>query len=442
MSASVAAGNSNAITQLIDHGKVTAQQLLVVGLCMFFNMLDGFDITAMAIVAQAVSSDLQLTSTQVGWIFSFALAGMMAGAMLLAPLSDLVGRRRLIIASLLLIGVSVLLTAQADSLTEFVILRFISGAGAGAMLASQATLAAEYSPERFRALAVVAVTAGYPLGAMFTSVVAEYIVPDYGWRGMFVFGGGLTALMAFVALMLIPESLKFLAERQPPKALQRINKILARMGKPAAQQLPEKPAQNRSAGFLATLASLLSPELRRRTLTIWGIFFLGFLSLYFLMSWLPSIMEMAGYSEATGRHAFFLFNLGGVIGVVCLGLMSVRLPLTHLICALMFTSGIAMAVFALTDGSETLRLGLIFVIGVLLQGGFTGMYSAAAKAYPTHNRSTGIGWAIGLGRFGAVVGPWFAGVLIDEGWGLDASFLLFATPIAIAGLIAFTLRIR
>ena len=177
------------VAEIIDNGNVSGQQLLVIGLCMLFNMLDGFDITAMAVVANAVSAELQLTADKLGWIFSFALAGMMAGAMFLAPVSDLIGRRRLIIFSVTLVGVSILLTAQATTLLEFIVLRFISGIGAGAMLASQATLAAEYSPDKYRALSVALVTSGYPLGAMFTSVAAGFLMPDYGWRGMFWAGG-------------------------------------------------------------------------------------------------------------------------------------------------------------------------------------------------------------------------------------------------------------
>ena len=173
-------------TEIIDTSAVSGRQILIIILCLLFNMVDGFDITAMAIVAQSVGQELSLSAEKLGWIFSMALAGMMAGAMLLAPLSDVFGRRKMIISSLVLVGSSIVLTANATSLTGFMLLRFISGLGAGCLLATQATLASEYSPERFRTLAVSAVTAGYPIGAMMTSVVAAYLIPEYGWRGMFL----------------------------------------------------------------------------------------------------------------------------------------------------------------------------------------------------------------------------------------------------------------
>ena len=444
MSAPPAAGSAGLVARIIDDGQVSGQQILVVGLCMFLNMLDGFDITAMAVVAAAVSTELVLSPDKLGWIFSFALAGMMAGAMFLAPISDLIGRRRMIIFSVTLVGVSIVLTAMATTLGEFIVLRFVSGLGAGAMLALQATLAAEYSPDKYRALSVVLVTSGYPLGAMFTSVVAAYVMPDFGWRGIFWFGGVLTLVMGVVAYVLIPESLKFLIERRPSDALQRVNQVLAKLGKSTLDAMPdvEQASRQDRAGLAGTMARLLSKELRRRTLTLWTTFFLCFSTLYFLMSWIPKLMVDAGYAESVGRYAFFLFNLGGVIGIYILGGLSTRIKLTNLVFTLLFTSAIGMIVFAVAPRDKDVLLLLIFIIGVLLQGGFTGLYGAAAKAYPTAVRSTGIGWSVGLGRSGAVVGPAAAGYLIVAGLDMSANFIVFAVPLAIGGLIAYRLHIH
>jgi benzoate transport len=444
MATPASASSDNLVANIIDNGRVSGQQVLVVGLCMLFNMLDGFDITAMAVVASSVAGELQLTPDKLGWIFSFTLAGMMSGAMFLSPVTDLLGRRNMIIVSIALVGVSIVLTAMATTLTEFIVLRFISGIGAGAMLASQATLAAEYSPEKYRALSVVLVTVGYPAGAMFTSVVADLLMPGFGWRGMFWFGGLVTLAMVVVAFLFIPESLKFLLERRPPRALERVNAILERMQKPAVAVLPrpEPESGGREANFVGTMTGLLSKELRSRTLTLWATFFLCFSTLYFLMSWIPKLMEDSGFTAAVGRDAFFLFNLGAIFGVLVLGWLSTRMKLTNLVFAFLFASAVGMIVFALAPGEKGLLLGLIFLIGVLQQGGFTGLYGAAAKAYPTGVRSTGIGWSIGLGRFGAVVGPAVAGYLIVAGLDMAANFIVFAVPMAIGGLFAYRLHIR
>ncbi|MDX2410322.1 MAG: MFS transporter [Woeseiaceae bacterium] len=431
-------------TQVIDNGKVSRQQILVVVLCMFFNMVDGFDIIAMAVVAGEVSREMMLPADKVGWIFSFALAGMVAGAMLLAPISDIVGRRKVIVVSIIVVGVSILLTANATTLTEFIALRFTSGLGAGVMLASQATLAAEYSPEKYRSLSVTFVTSGYALGAMLTSVAAGLILPDYGWRGMFWFGGAATLVMGIVAWLLIPESLKYLLERRPGDALRRINKILTKLNRESLLQMPdvEPRQQKKSLGMVQVMSQLLAKEHRKVTLTLWTTFFLAFSALYFLLSWIPILIEDSGFSAADARDAFFLFNLGGVIGVWILGILSTRWKLTNIVFTLMFSASIFMVIFAAIPGDIDFLLTLIFIIGLLQQGGFTGLYAAAAKAYPTSMRSTGIGWSIGLGRLGAVAGPAIAGYLIASGFDMSANFYIFAVPLAASAIIAYRLHLR
>ena len=430
------------INEFIDNGSITSQQILVVSLCFIFNMLDGFDITAMAVVASPVSVDLALTPDLLGWICSFALAGMMVGAMALAPIADIIGRRALIILSLMIVGISVIMTSKVESLTPFMLLRFISGMGAGALLASQASLAAEYSPDKYRALSVAIVTAGYPTGAMMTSVVAGYILPEYGWRMMFLFGGVVTVSMVIVAWLMIPESLKYLIEKKPNNALEKINKILLKLNAPSINELP--PSNNDrevTVSMIGNMRMLLSPKFRRLSLMLWTSFFCAFGTLYFLMSWIPKLMENAGYDMAVGRDAFLLFNLGGVIGIYLLGILSVKWKLTNLILNLSLVSAVSMIIFALVPNQLNILFILILLIGILQQSAFTGLYGVAAKAYPTEIRSTGVGWAIGLGRSGAVVGPAVAGYLILAGYDMSANFIFFALPMIVCGLIAYKLNI-
>ncbi len=438
------ASAANVVSDVIDDGEISGQQLLVVGLCLFFNMLDGFDITAMAVVATAVAAELQLTPDRVGWIFSFALAGMMAGAMFLAPVSDIIGRRKLIIFSVFLVGASIIWTANANSLTEFMILRFISGVGAGAMLACQATLAAEYSPEKYRAASVAVVTSGYPLGAVMTGFVAGFIMPDFGWRGMFWFGGALTLAMVIVAWLLIPESLKYLIERRPENALERINVILGKLQKPTLAGLPVIEVENKDKGayFFQVMTKLLAREHRFKTLTLWTAFFLCFSTLYFLMSWIPALMEYSGYSQSVGHDAFIWFNIGGVMGIYLMAGLSTRWKLSNMVFLLSTLSALGMIVFAYAPNKLSLLMGLTLVIGILQQGGFTGLYGIASKVYPTKIRSTGIGWAIGLGRSGAVAGPAIAGYLIAAGFDMSQNYIVFAIPMAIGGFIAYLLHVK
>ena len=441
-----ATANNPTPADLINNSAMGGQQIFIIALCLIFNMLDGFDITAMAIVAKTVGQELALPAEQLGLIFSFALAGMMAGAMFLAPISDFIGRRSMIIVSLLLVGVSIIFTARADTLTEFIILRFISGLGAGSLLASQATLASEYSSDKFRALAVGAVTAGYPMGAMMTSVVAGYAMPDYGWRGMFYFGGVLTVAMAFLAILFIPESLKFLSTKRSDDSLEKINKQLAKIGKPTVDALP--PVQydentQESGNFLAKVLVLLGSEHRRTTLLLWSAFFFSIATLYVLMSWVPKMVEDSGFSFETSRHAFFLLNFGGVIGIFLMGMAATRIHLSKLLLIMLAGAGISMVAFAAIPLEQrSLIMTVIFIVGFLVNGGYTGLYAAASKAYPTVIRATGIGWCIGLGRSGAVIGPTVAGYLIAADFSMSAIFYVFSIPVIVSGIFAFVLRLK
>ena len=443
MSVTAPASSANPVANLLEDGKVSGQQLFVIVLCVLFNMVDGFDITAMAIVATSVGADLDLAPDRIGLIFSAALAGMMAGAMGLAALADVVGRRKMIIASLALIGASISLTANAQSLGEFVALRFVSGLGGGALLALQATMAAEYSPEKWRSLAVTIVTMGYPAGAMMTSVVGDIVMPDYGWRGMFWFGGAVTLLMAAVALVFLPESLKFLFERRPQNTLERINVILPRLQKKPLDELPAVDDTDRpKSNVIQNMLKLLAKEYRAKTLILWLTFFMCFSALYFLMSWIPPLMERSGFSAEDGRRAFFLFNLSAIFGVLVLGTAATRWKLSNLVAGYLLLSAVSMVWFAVSPSNLNLLLTITFLLGFLQQGGFMGLYAVAAKSYPTEIRGTGIGWCIGLGRSGAVAGPAIAGYLITAGFDMSALYFVFAVPMAIGGLLAWRTQVR
>jgi len=277
-----------------------------------------------------------------------------------------------------------------------------------------------------------------------TSVVAGYIMPEYGWRGMFWFGGVFTLVMGLVAWMLIPESLKYLFERRPVNALSRVNGILEKLKKPTLSALPAVAAEkkDKDSNLFKVMLKLLAPEHRLKTITLWAAFFLCFSTLYFLMSWIPKLMVDSGYSESVGHDAFFNFNLGGVIGIYLMAWMSTRFKLSNLIFLLSFSSAIGMVIFAYAPNQLSLLMALILIIGILQQGGFTGLYGVASKVYPTEIRSTGIGWAIGLGRSGAVAGPAIAGYLIVAGFDMSANFIFFAIPMALGGFIAYMLHVR
>ncbi|MEO0998944.1 MAG: MFS transporter, partial [Pseudomonadota bacterium] len=360
--------------------------------------------------------------------------------------SDIVGRRRTILASVTLIGVSMLATPYAQNLTALAVARFVTGLGVGAMLASLAAIASEYLPDRYRSFGVVAITAGYPAGATAGAFVAAPMIAEFGWRSVFFAGGAATLAMLVVVLALIPESLAWLNQHRPPDALGRINAALKAIGKTTVTALPVPAAAPERRGgaqrFLANLLALLAPGRALLTLTVWLTFFFCFIALYFLMSWIPKLVEASGHSLSIGIYTSSTFNLGGVLGMLLLGFLSTRLALTRLIALFVCAAAALMVLFGFLPQTVPVLLVMTAAIGFLLQGGFTGMYAVAAKVYPADIRATGVGWAIGLGRLGAVVGPYLGGLAIDAQFSMATSFALFAIPLAIGGVLAYLLNVR
>jgi benzoate transport len=443
--------NHQSITELIQAKSGGYMHILVVVLCMLTNMLDGFDITAMAVVAGSVGNEMNIPPEKLGFAFSFSLAGMMFGAMFLASLSDTYGRRNVIIVSLGAIGISVLSTAFTSNLTELVILRFISGLGAGAMLASQATLTSEYSADKYRALCVAIVTAGYPLGAMMTGLVGQYIITDYGWRSMFILGGSLSIGMCFIIYFLLPESLFFLCNKKPKDALTKINRILAKYNVPQVDvlsedsietSLSEEKTEITNDRLWKRISQLFAGDLGKKTILLWSCFMLAMITMYFLMSWIPKLIVNAGFSSTTANYAFSMFNFGGVTGIFIMGMIAVRWQLSIVVSLFLTSSGVLMLLFAFTAHTELMIITLITLIGLSLQGGFTGLYALSAKLYPTEIRTTGVGWALGVGRLGAVFGPAIAGFTIASGIDMQLNYMLFAIPVLLSGIAIYKLSIR
>ncbi len=410
-------------------------QYVVIGLCFLLNMLDGMDVLVIAFAAPALAAEWSIAPPALGVVFAAGTFGMVTGAMLLAPVADRIGRRRLILASIALIGVGVTLTAAAATVDTLLLLRFASGVGIGALLASTATIAAEYAPDRKRNFIVGFVLSGYTIGAFLSGLVAARVIPEHGWQAMFVVAGLLTLATLPLAWWLLPESPDFLARVRPQGALERINAILRRMSLPPLAGLPEVD----DVESAASVAALLHPARRASTLLLWVAFFMAFGTLYFLLSWIPKLAAETGLPLDVAIYAGAVFNLGAFFGICLQGWLSLTLGLTRTIAGFMGLAALLMAIFGLVT-EPWLVLTLFGLIGFTVQGGFVGLYAVAARLYPAELRNTGIGWAIGLGRFGAVVGPLAGGLLISLGLGMAENFTVFAVPMVAAA--AFTLLIR
>ena len=424
------------IRQLIDERPISGLQLRVILGCFALNMLDGFDVQAIAFTAPTISQEWQLTPYVLGIIFSAGLIGMTLGALFIAPYTDVIGRRAMILLSLLAIAVSMALTGMTDNATEMIVMRVVTGLGIGSILASLTSLVAEYTPSRKRSLAVGFMQVGYPLGATAGGFAAVWLIQACGWQAVFYFGSALSFVAALCASFWLPESLEFLSSRRPANALDRINRVLTRMRWQPLQTMPAAPA----VVAKPSVTSILTPEYRNWTLLLWGGFFMAFLTLYFLFSWVPKITVDAGLSVDKGIYIGTALNFGAFLGGTILGYLSDRFGVRPLI--IWFFSGgvVFMVAFGFAPPEVGLLLILAFMLGFCVLGGFVGFYISAACLYHTEIRTTGVGWSIGAGRTGAIIGPYLGGVLISMGYSTSVNFIVFAVPLVLACIAIYLLR--
>lgn len=432
--------NSNSIRDRIDQGPVTFAQLLIIAIGFLLNCVDGFDVVAISVAAPALTESWGISSVEMGYILGAALFGMMFGALFLAPLGDKYGRRVIVLTAVFLTGISMIVTGFVDRSVEMmIVIRTISGIGIGAIFASAATFGSEFTPEKYKNLAVTMIIAGYPFGAMIVGPIAAMILPAYGWPTLFFVGGTATLMICLMAYFLLPESVQYLENSDQRDRLEKINAVLKKIKRDPVSDLPERTA---TAIKTVRVAELLSPDLMKDTLKLWTIFFMGFLTIYFLMSWIPSLFVNNGFTMKEGIYALTLNNLGAVFGTTVIGLLGTKYRLNLPIGCFFFGTASMMLYFTLTTPSDLMVLYvLIFIIGSFVNGAFSAMYAATARIYNSTIRSTGIGWCAGIGRTGAIASPVIAGYLIAFDLSMYALFAVFAIPVLIAAILIISIRV-
>ncbi|AUD02890.1 MFS transporter [Spirosoma pollinicola] len=415
---------------VIDQQPISRMQYATIVICFLMNMLDGMDVMVISYAAPTIAKSWSISPEALGLVFSGGLLGMTFGALFLAPYADLIGRKALIIISAAIMGVSIYLTSLSVGIIPLIVFRFISGIGIGSMLASTAALAAEYTPNKTRDFWVSFVISGYPVGAVLSGLVAAKVIPVSGWQAMFQLAGIVTFLSLPLIQLFLTESLEFYFKSQPLRALEKANGILTKMGQPILASLPQK--STKSVGL--PIKSLLDEEYKLSTIQLWISLFLAFATLYFLTSWIPKLATSAGLSVELAIYAGTVFNVGAFFGITTQGYFSSLFGLKKTIGVFLIFTGVIMAAFKLFIGSSMLLL-VFALLGFGIQGGFVGLYAVAARLYPTEFRTTGVGWSIGIGRLGGIIGPAVGGVLIGMGLSMVTNFLIYAVPTIFAGIM-------
>lgn len=423
---------SLSVKELIDQRSMTRLQYATVLVCFLMNIIDGVDVLVISYCASAIAKSWSLSPEALGAVFSSGLAGMTVGALLLAPLADKIGRKKMILLSAVLVGASIFITAYTTTLNQLILLRFLSGIGIGSMLASTAALTAEFTPDKSKDFWVSMVLAGYPVGAVIAGFVAASVIPSSGWQMMFKLAG-ITSLVSIpIIYFFMSESIDFYLKKQPKLALKKVNSILNKMRLSSLKELPEKLPK------LAAIpvGKLVSKEYKRATFQIWTALFFAFGCLYFLISWIPKLAESTGLSMELAIYAGTVFNVGAFFGIALQGYISSKIGLKKTIAIFLITTAVLMSILSLFIGSDFILLLFAF-IGFTLQGGFVGLYAVAARMYPTEFRTTGVGWAIGAGRLGGVIGPALGGILVGMGLSMATNFMIFAIPAMLAGIVTY-----
>jgi benzoate transport len=363
-------------------------------------------------------------------LLSAGLFGMAGGSLFVAPWADRFGRRTLTLLCLGVITTGMLLSAFTRAPGQLTALRVLTGIGIGGILASLNVITAEYSSLRWRSSAISLQVTGYPIGATIGGTIAAYLITHHGWRSAFLFGAVGSAIMIPVVIRALPESLDFLLARRPPGALARLNDLLRRMGRPQVAQLPEPAAGERTARNPVT--RLLTDGAARGTLLIWSAFFLLMFNFYFVTSWTPKLLVAAGLSTRQGITGGVLLNVGGIVGGSLFGYLATRLPLKRLTPIYLGLTAVCLALFGLFATDLGAAFPIALAIGVFLFGSMVGLYAVTPRLYPAAIRTTGMGWAIGIGRIGAILAPIIAGLLVDRGWGTASLYYAFAVPLVVA----------
>ena len=426
------------INTVVDEAKFTPFHWSVLIWCLLIIIFDGYDLVIYGVALPLLMQEWGLTTVQAGFLASTALFGMMFGAMSFGTLSDKIGRKKTIMICVAIFSGFTFLGAFANTPTEFGILRFLAGLGIGGVMPNVVALMTEYAPKRIRSTLVAVMFSGYAIGGMASALLGSFLVADYGWKIMFYI-----AIIPFIALPLLwkflPESLMFMTKKGETEQVRTVvTKIAPELYIDQASTFKlDEPV----AGDEAPLKALFQQGRMFSTVMFWVAFFMCLLMVYALGSWLPKLMIQAGYSLGASMLFLFALNIGGMIGAIGGGALADKFHLKPVLTT-MFTVGAIALILLGFNSPQAVLYALIAVAGAATIGSQILLYTFVAQFYPAAVRSTGMGWASGIGRIGAIVGPVLTGALLTLELPHQMNFLVIAIPGVIAALAIFMVNLK
>ncbi|UVK80664.1 aromatic acid/H+ symport family MFS transporter [Pseudomonas sichuanensis] len=419
---------------IIDNARFSPFHWMVMAWCGLLLIFDGYDLFIYGVVLPTLMKEWGLTPLQAGALGSYALFGMMFGALLFGSLADRIGRKKGIAICFALFSGATILNGFASSPSDFGLYRFFAGLGCGGLMPNAVALMNEYAPKRLRSTLVAIMFSGYSLGGMLSAGVGIFLLPRFGWESMF-FAAAVPLLLLPVILYYLPESIGFLVRQG---RMDEARTLLKRVDPNCDVTLQDTLSVGAGlprdkASTLTSVLKLFQNGLAIRTLALWLAFFCCLLMVYALSSWLPKLMANAGYSLGSSLSFLLVLNFGGMAGAILGGWLGDRYNLVKVKVAFFIAAALSISLLGVNSPMPVLYL-LIFIAGATTIGTQILLYAGAAQLYGLSVRSTGLGWASGIGRNGAIVGPLLGGALMGINLPLQLNFIAFAIPGAIAAL--------
>lgn len=415
---------------IIDAGPMSRFQWSIVATMVALNALDGFDVMSISFASPGIAAAWGIDRGVLGLVLSMELIGMALGSLTLGRLADTAGRRNSILLCLGLMTIGMLGAASAGGVIALSAWRVLTGLGIGGMLAAINAAAAEAANAHYRPLAVVVMAGGYPIGTVLGGLVSTQLLQHFDWPSVFLFGALWSGLMILVTWWRVPESIAFLADRQPQGALERVNRILGRMGHASVSQLPPR----REKADRVPMSQLFAPQWLASTVTLTLAYLGHIMTFYFVIKWIPKIVADMGFPPPEAAGVLVWASVGGATGSLVLGLLTTRLPVRGLTIAAMALSAVLVVVFG-QGQSDLARLSLVAAAaGFVTNAGVVGLYALVATGFPVALRASATGFVIGVGRGGSALAPALAGLLFAMNYGLPTVALLMSLGSILAAL--------
>lgn len=424
---------------ILNNSPMTSRQILVIALAIGLNALDGFDILSISFASPGIASEWGIDRAALGVVLSMELIGMCIGSILLGGIADNIGRRKTILGCLVVMSLGMFMVTTVKGIVDLSFWRVVTGFGIGGMLAAINPMAAEFSNSKHRNLAVSLVVIGYPIGAIIGGTLVVPLLKSYDWRAVFYLGTAATVAFIPLVYFWMPESLHWLVKKQPVNALARVNETLAKLRHKVVTALPLPSAD---PGIpKASIFDIFNRKLVATTVVVTIAYLFHITTFYFILKWAPKIVVDMGFEPSSAAVVLTWANVGGALGGAIFGAIAVRFGLRALTIGILLATSLAIAAFGQSPADLT-RLAIMATLGMFFaNAGVVGLYAIFVYAFPTHVRAFGTGFAIGIGRGGAVISPMLAGFLFSANNSLGTVAIVMAAGSLIAAFALLFLKL-